>query len=178
MIKSTRFRRVRPLTDADAGAYRQLRLASACASSVPRRPELLRELGLQARGWHNLPSLYASEGGCAWGAFHSETLMGVIVASRYLRREGVELHLWGLYVQPLYRGSWAAGALVNAALHWCRRQHPRAVTTQMHRSEQRAMRWCKRKGFDLEDRGQQQTELVRLSLQCKPGRRPESRHGT
>lgn len=175
MTISTRFQRVRPLTDLDANSYRQLRLASTCASSVPRRPELLRELGLYARGWHNVPSLYTSEGGCVWGAFCAEALMGVIAVSRYLRREGVEMHLWGLYVRPEARGSWVARALANTALLWCRRQRPHAVTTQLHRSDHRALRWCRRKGFQtVEAPAHGQTDLMHLNLQCRAGRHGEA----
>lgn len=144
-------------------------------SSVLHRPELVRELELYARGWCNVPSLYASEGGLVWGAFRRDALAGVIGVSRYLMRGGAELHLWGLYVQPGHRGSWVASVLMSTAMHWCHRQRLRAVTTQVHRSDHRALRWCRRKGFEaVEVPGQRQPELMHLRLQAKPGRCEEA----
>src|SRR3546814_9266444 len=115
MNGSKRTKQVRLLTDRDAEAYWHLRMNSINESPELACPGVVRELALHARGWRNVPSIHAMEGGCIWGGHDAGALVGVVAVSRYLMREGAEFQLWGLYVDAGYRESHVAATLVCSA---------------------------------------------------------------
>src|SRR3546814_14737197 len=87
MNGSKRTKQVRLLTDRDAEAYWHLRMNSINESPELACPGVVRELALHARGWRNVPSIHAMEGGCIWGGHDDGELVGVVAVSRYLMRD-------------------------------------------------------------------------------------------
>jgi len=168
--KCTRY--VRTLTDRDTENYRKLRLESIRESADFACPGVVRELTLYSRGRHDALSMNELEGGHVWGSHDGAALVGVIAASRFLMRDGVEFNLWGLYVSVEHRKSRVAQSLFRTALQWCHDQPgTEAVRIHLRRGEWRIRHWCQQNGFELvQDPALGSTQLLslRLDLGTKP----------
>jgi GNAT superfamily N-acetyltransferase len=80
-----------------------------------------------------------------------------------LKRTNIRyLWLWGMYVQPRYRGTPASGLLMESVLQWGERHYPGStVRGSFHRNNRRAWQMVNRFGFVAVADGQ---EFIRLGL--------------
>lgn len=142
---------VRLLTEADAEAYRGLRVKSVDEAPDLTGPEVMRELSMYAKARAGVLSCYGAEGTRVWGAFDEGMLVGVVATTRSLeRRDHGRVRLWGLYVRPEYRGTVAPQCLMRAAIDWGARQPDVAVIVlHVGRGGWRARRLFHRFGFEM-----------------------------
>ena len=104
---------VRPLTPADAEAYRAVRLRALCEQppafgSLPEDEPNLSETAAR---------LAQSDDRSFFGAFQDEQLIGIIRLSRYSAlNEKHRAYIAGLYVLPPFRRSGCGRALIRQAL--------------------------------------------------------------
>src|SRR5687767_5324425 len=114
---------VRFLIEADSEAYRLLRTASIDESPEASSLETVRELANYMRIGTGVLTRYAIEGSPVWGAFDGDRLVGAVAGTREFEQSCPNVvRLWGLYVQPEYRGTGAGVGLMQTAMAWIRQQ--------------------------------------------------------
>jgi RimJ/RimL family protein N-acetyltransferase len=142
---------IRPTRAEDAEAYRELRLEAlrthpeafgeAHAASLARPPERWQQIVRDGAGG-DLSILYVAEAGRA--------LVGM---TGIYRLEGAKMrhsaNLWGVYVQPVWRGAGLADALIGACVGWARKLGLRLVKLSVVTSNAAAIRCYIRCGFSV-----------------------------
>lgn len=139
----------------DESRYHRLRMEAARETPLSCTGELVREQAVFAEGGDALPT-HAARGTRVWGTFDDFHLAGVVALSPlYADTEHQTLWLWGLYVQPRFRGTPASRCLMRAALAWADTQHPGGnVLAAYHHENRRARQLLERFGFIESDTSQ------------------------
>ena len=94
--------------------------------------------------------VYHLRGTRVWGAFDDMSLAGVVGLSAIRKRSTCLRHLWlwGMYVQPRYRGTPASGVVMESDLQRAERHYPGStVRGSFHRDNRRAGQTVNRFGF-------------------------------
>jgi ribosomal protein S18 acetylase RimI-like enzyme len=172
---------VRPLTQADAEAFRALRLRG-----LREEPDPFLSTYDEEQAWPvertraHLGSLREAEADAVLGAFEGGVLVGALGVARERQRKARHLaKLWGMYVAPEARGRGHGRALLDAALERLRgvpgveQVHLTVITT-----DEAARRLYQRAGFTVVGllRGAMKDgdryldeELMVCRLACAPG---------
>lgn len=110
---------VRRLTPRDAAAYRTLRLAGLAEAPTAFASSHAEEAAWPIEVYAERLAGRADRG--SFGAFEGETLVGVVTLGREDRpKTAHKAHIWGLYVDPGWRGQGVARLLLSAALELAR----------------------------------------------------------
>lgn len=139
----------RPLLRMDESRYHRLRLDAAQDDHPALTGELQRELALIHAGQISVLASHATRGTRIWGVFDDFHLAGAIALSPlYADTDHLPLWLWGLYVQPRFRGTPASRLLMRAVQAWAEAHHPGGpILAAYHRQNRRASQLLERFGF-------------------------------
>jgi GNAT superfamily N-acetyltransferase len=139
----------RQLLQLDERQYRIMREQAAIEGPLTQTGELQRELAMFDHPHHSVIQVHEIRGTRIWGAFDDFTMAGVVAVSPMLLRDGnYQLWLWGLYVQPKYRGKLVSRLLVEAVQAWGHKQYPGAsIMASFHTTNHHARQMVMRFGF-------------------------------
>src|ERR1700752_1416819 len=102
---------IRPLTPADASQFQALRLAGLKDEPLSFASSYEEEKDLPASTIDRRLAIKPDRG--TFGAFESESLVGLVSLGREdMKKLSHKAFIWGMYVQPEFRGKGVARALI------------------------------------------------------------------
>ncbi|MEM5384291.1 GNAT family N-acetyltransferase [Paraburkholderia phymatum] len=137
---------IRPLIEADADAFRTLRLEAIQDSPMAIWPTLEEERAKPHDVVH--AQIRHTERQVVWGAFDGEALVGIAGMRREpFRQLEHKALLWGVFVRPAYRKCGIARELLNHAFARAREQGVLQVSLCVNAENDRAQRLYASIGF-------------------------------
>jgi ribosomal protein S18 acetylase RimI-like enzyme len=119
---------IRRLTPADATRYRALMLEAYAAHPDAFTSTASERAPLPLGWWEARLGLGADDGSGVWGDFEAERLIGVVGLTRETRAKiSHKATLFGMYVDPGFRGRGVGDALVEELLRYARSRDGLAV---------------------------------------------------
>jgi ribosomal protein S18 acetylase RimI-like enzyme len=167
---------VRPVREDEWQAYRDLRLKALETDPLAFGSTLKRERGFSPEMWRERITRGVS-------GFASLTLAAVGSGRRFVGMTVVAdlegtLHLFGMWVDPKFRGVGIGGRLLDTAMTWIRRSHPgRAILLEVNPRQVDAVHLYESRGFRRTGKssplghtpGEQVVEMTLTSSDVEPG---------
>lgn len=140
---------IRPATEDDADAFRELRLESLLAHPEAFGADYETDAARSPDEWRNRLRGNPSTPSTIFLAFDDERLIGATGAfSGFSSKMRHSVTLWGVYVRPEARGQGIAGRLIDACCEWARAQGACIVKLAVVDSNVAAIRAYTDAGFE------------------------------
>lgn len=138
---------IREAKPADAAAFRDLRLGALQDSPIAFSADYQRTLSHPSNYWEDMLTMHADESTILL-AFHEDDLIGMTgIARGNTPKTRHTATVWGVYVQPEWRGIRIAEALITACLEWAKARGIIMARLGVAAVNQAAIRCYERCGF-------------------------------
>ena len=142
---------VRPTREADAEAYRELRLEALRTHPEVFGADYAESLARPIERWQQ--NVRDGAGGELGILYVAEAAGGLVGTTGIYRDSGAKMrhsaNIWGVYVRPKWRSAGVADALIGACVGWASELHLRLVKLSVVTTNAAAIRCYVRCGFSV-----------------------------